>query len=240
MPSTNRHSGRSAAVTGAGGGLGRDIALGLAAKGYVVFGTAMSAAEVQDLKEASNGRVSLTVCDMTNEESVKAWAGGVSDALGESGLDVLINNAGILTPGPIEVLPLDAIRREFDVNVFGALSVINAFLPDLRKARGSIVQVSTCTASVPLPFNGPSGASKAAMEVFATVYRAELKTFGVDFVVAAGGNLRTGGRAKTPAALAHASDAMTPPQRELYGQLFATFAARLNSMQSAGLDSPSA
>ncbi len=169
MPSTNRHFGRSAAVTGAGGGLGRDIALGLAAKGYVVFGTAMSAAEVQDLKEASKGRVSLTVCDMTKEESVKAWAGEVSEALGESGLDVLINNAGILTPGPIEVLPLDAIRREFDVNVFGALSVINAFLPALRKAHGRIVQVSTWTASVPLPFNGPSGASKAAMEVFATV-----------------------------------------------------------------------
>jgi NAD(P)-dependent dehydrogenase (short-subunit alcohol dehydrogenase family) len=63
MPSTNRHSGRSAAITGAGGGLGRDIALGLAAKGYVVFGTAMSVAEVQDLKDASGGRVSLTVCE---------------------------------------------------------------------------------------------------------------------------------------------------------------------------------
>jgi NAD(P)-dependent dehydrogenase (short-subunit alcohol dehydrogenase family) len=138
MSSTNRHSGRSAAVTGAGGGLGRDIALGLAAKGYVVFGTAMSAVEVQDLKDASGGRVSLTVCDMTKEESVKAWAAGVSDALGDSGLDILINNAGILTPGPIEVLPLDAIRREFDVNVFGALSVMNAFLPALRKARGRI------------------------------------------------------------------------------------------------------
>src|SRR6202035_2028459 len=146
MPSTNRHTGRSAAVTGAGGGLRRDIALGLAAKGYVVFGTAMSVAEAQDLKEASGGRVSLTVCDMTKEESVKAWAGGVSDALGESGLDLLINNAGILTPGPIEVLPLDAIRREFDVNVFGALSVTNAFLPALRKARGGIVLVCTCAA----------------------------------------------------------------------------------------------
>ena len=119
MSSPSEHSHRSAAVTGAGGGLGRDIALGLAAKGYVVFGTAMSAAEVQDLKDASGGRVRLTVCDMTREQAVRAWAGGVSDALGDSGLDLLINNAGILTPGPIEVLPLDAIRREFDVNVFG-------------------------------------------------------------------------------------------------------------------------
>src|ERR1700748_2556331 len=106
MSSRNQQSGRSAVVTGAGAGLARDIALGLAAKGYVVFGTAMSTAEVRDLKDASEGRVSLTVCDMTKEESVKDWAGGVSDALGDSGLDILINNAGILTPGPIEVLPL--------------------------------------------------------------------------------------------------------------------------------------
>ncbi len=231
MSSTSEDSGRSVAVTGAGGGLGRDIALGLAAKGYIVFGTAMSAGEVQDLKDVSGGRVRLTICDMTKEVAVKAWAGGVSDALGDSGLDILINDAGILTPGPIEVLPLDAIRREFDVNVFGALSVINALLPALRKARGRIVQVSTWTASVPLPFNGPSGASKAAMEVFAAVYRAELK---------AAGNMRTGGPAKTAAALARVADDMTAEQSELYGQSFDTYATTLNGMQSSGLDSVSA
>ncbi|WP_441253480.1 SDR family NAD(P)-dependent oxidoreductase [Bradyrhizobium sp. 613_E4_N2_2] len=237
MPSPSEHSRRSAAVTGAGGGLGRDIALGLAAKSYVVFGTAMSAAEVQDMKDASGGRVSLTVCDMTREQAVKAWADGVSDALGASGLDLLINNAGIPTPGPIEVLPLDAIRREFDVNVFGALSVMNAFLPALRKARGRIVQVSTWTASVPLPFNGPSGASKAAMEAFAAVYRAELKSFGVDVVVAAAANMKTGGPAKTAAALKRVADGMTSDQRALYGQTFDSFAAALNGMQDSGLDS---
>jgi len=237
MSFASEHSGRSAAVSGAGGGLGRDIALGLAAKGYIVFGTAMSGAEVQDLKDASSGRVSLTVCDMTKELAVKTWAAGVSDALGGSGLDLLINNAGILTPGPLEVLPLDAIRREFDVNVFGALSVINAFLPALRKSRGRVVQVSTWTASVPLPFNGPSGASKAAMEVFATVYRAELKRFGIDVVLAVAGNMRTGGPAKTAAALARVADEMTAEQRGLYGQSFNTFATTLNGMQSGGLES---
>ena len=240
MSFASEHSGRSAAVSGAGGGLGRDIALGLAAKGYVVFGTAMSAAEVLDLKDASSGRVSLTVCDMTKEQAVKTWAAGVSDALGGSGLDLLINNAGILTPGPLEVLPLDAIRREFDVNVFGALSVINAFLPALRKSRGRIVQVSTWTASVPLPFNGPSGASKAAMEVFATVYRAELKRFGIDVVLAVAGNMKTGGPAKTAAALKRIADGMTPEQGELYGETFKSFATALNGMQNSGLDSAAA
>jgi NAD(P)-dependent dehydrogenase (short-subunit alcohol dehydrogenase family) len=240
MSQSSKHSGKSAAVTGAGSGLGRDIALGFAAKGYVVFGTAISAAEVQDLKEASGGCVSLRVCDITNEQSVRAWAAGVSDALGAAGLDLLINNAGILTPGPLEVLPLEAVRREFEVNVFGALSVVNALLPALRKARGRFVQISTWTASVPLPFNGPSGASKAAMEVFAAVYRAELKPFGIDVVVAPAGNMRTGGPAKTAAALSRIADGMTSEQRDLYGQTFGTFAAALNDMQNSGLDSASA
>lgn len=235
LPSKN--SGRAAVVTGAGSGLGRDIALGLAAKGYIVFGTASTAAEIQDLTDASGGRISLTVCDITKEQAVKAWAAGVSDALSGSGLNVLINNAGILTPGPLEILPLDAVRHEFEVNVFGALSVMNAFLPALRKARGRIVQISTWTARLPLPFNGPSGASKAAMEVFATIYRAELKPFGVDVVIASAGNMRTGGPAKTAAALARLAGRMTPQERELYGRAFDTFTEKLNSMQGSGLAS---
>jgi len=237
-PSSNL--GRSAVVTGAGSGLGRDIALGLATKGYVVFGTALNAGEVQDLKEASGGRVSLTVCDITKEQAVRAWATSVSDAQGVGGLSLLINNAGILTPGPLEVLPLDAVRHEFEVNVFGALSVVNAFLPALRKARGRIVQISTWTASLPLPFNGPSGASKAAMEVFATVYRAELKPFGIDVVVVPAGNMRTGGPAKTAAALARTAERMTAQERDQYGRAFDTFAAKLNSMQGSGLASAEA
>src|SRR6185436_1987936 len=203
----------------------------LAAKGYRVFGTAIANDEIAELQRASGGKVTLSMCDITDEKSVQSWALGLTDTLGEAGLDVLISNAGILTPGPIEILPLPAIRREFEVNVFGAISVINAFLPALRKARGRIVQISTWTASLPLPFNGPSGASKAAMEVFATVYRSELKQFGIDVVVAPAGNMKTGGPQKTAAALARIADRMTPEQRGLYGQTFDSFAAALNGMQ---------
>lgn len=237
MSSTLQKTGRSAAVTGAGSGLGRDIALGLAAKGYLVFGTALSADEVKDLKDHSGGRVSLAVCDITRDQAVRTWAAGISDALAGAGLDLLISNAGILTPGPLEALPLPSIRHEFEVNVFGALSVINAFLPALRLARGRIVQVSTWTASVPLPFNGPSGASKKAMEVFADVYRAELRQCGVDVVVAAAGSMRTGGPAKTAAALERTAHEMSSEQRELYGRAFAAFTEHLNSGQAAGLES---
>jgi NAD(P)-dependent dehydrogenase (short-subunit alcohol dehydrogenase family) len=227
---------RSVAVTGAGGGLGRDIALGLAARDYRVFGTAMTDEEVAQLHDASGGAVALTRCDITDEGAVTRWATDVATKTG-GGLDLLISNAGILTPGPLEVLSLNAIRREFDVNVFGAMSVINAFLPALRRARGRIVQISTWTAGLPLPFNGPSGASKAAMEVLATVYRAELKRFGIDVVILAAGNMRTGGPAKTAAALTRVTEHMTAEQRALYGESFETFATMLNQMQGSGLES---
>ncbi|HLQ76260.1 MAG TPA: SDR family NAD(P)-dependent oxidoreductase [Terriglobia bacterium] len=230
---------RSAVITGAGSGLGRDIALGLAAKGYRVFGTAMSLDEIADLKKASGGAVNLSQCDITNEAAVKAWAGEVT-IQNEGRIDLLISNAGILTPGPLEVLPLNAIRHEFEVNVFGALAVVNSFLPALRKARGRIVQVSTMTATLPFPFNGPSGASKAAFDALAAVYRAELKPFGIDVVLAVAGNMRTGGPAKTAAALRRIGEGMTAEQRELYGKTFDTFAATLNKMQDSGLDSASA
>src|SRR6185436_17119684 len=99
---------RAAAITGAGSGLGRDIAFALAAKGYRVFGTAIANDEIAELQRASGGKVTLSMCDITDEKSVQSWALGLSDTLGEAGLDVLISNAGILTPGPIEILPLPA------------------------------------------------------------------------------------------------------------------------------------
>jgi NAD(P)-dependent dehydrogenase (short-subunit alcohol dehydrogenase family) len=161
----------------------------------------------------------------------------VSSELGDGGLDVLISNAGTLTPGPMELIPLAAVRHEFDVNVFGAIKVINAFLPALRKAQGRIVQVGAVTGRLPLPFDGPSSASKAALEALADVYRLELKPFGISFVIAQAGNMRTGGPAKTAAALERMAEAMSAEQRELYGARFDRFAGTLNQLQDSGLES---
>jgi NAD(P)-dependent dehydrogenase (short-subunit alcohol dehydrogenase family) len=195
--------------------------------------------EIAELKAASSGAVSLTLCDITDESAVAAWAREVTGQT-NGGLDLLIQNAGILTPGPLEVLTLDAIKHEFNVNLFATLAVSNAFLPALRKRRGRIVYISTMTATLPLPFNGPSGSSKAALEVIATIYRAELKPFGVDVVIAAPGNMRTGGPAATAAALQKVSDNFTDEQRKLYGRSFGTFANKLNAMQSGGTSAAAA
>ena len=82
--------------------------------------------------------------------------------LDQDELDLLINNAGVLTPGPMEVLSLSSVRREFEVNVFGSLATIQAFLPLLRQAKGRIVQIGSMTGRFPLPFSGPSSSSRTA------------------------------------------------------------------------------
>jgi NAD(P)-dependent dehydrogenase (short-subunit alcohol dehydrogenase family) len=233
-------SSRSVAITGAGGGLGRELAVQLDAKGYTVFGTALAQEEQKALSNASNGRIRLSVVDITNEQAVHTWAQSITTELETRGLDLLINNAGILTPGPLEVLPLNAVRREFEVNVFGGITVTNALLPSLRHARGRIIFVGAMTGRFPLPFNGPSSITKAALEALADVYRAELSPWGLGVTVAQAGNMLTGGPAKTAAALQRTAEAMTDQQRDLYGKAFSTFTDALNSMQSSGLEAADA
>jgi NAD(P)-dependent dehydrogenase (short-subunit alcohol dehydrogenase family) len=207
----------------------------LAAQGYRVFASDVVEQESNDLCTASNGQVSLSLTDITDGDAVATWVRDVTDEVGEAGLDVLVSNAGILTPGPLEILPLRAIKHEFDVNVFGGVAVINAFLPALRTARGRIVSIGAMTGRFPLPFNGPSSASKATLEALADVYRAELKPFGVQFVLAQPGNLVTDGTAKTAAALQRVAEAMTDEQKALYGGEFAKFSAAFSTVQSEGL-----
>jgi NAD(P)-dependent dehydrogenase (short-subunit alcohol dehydrogenase family) len=84
------------------------------------------------------------------------------------------------------------------------------------------------TGRFPLPFSGPSSASKAAMEAFADVYRSELKPFSIDFIMVQPGSLLTGGGAKTAAQLKQVSENMTVEQKDLYGKYFDQFAIALN------------
>lgn len=231
-PSTQK----AVAITGASSGLGLGLVAGFARGGYRVFGTAFSEADITEARSAEPDLdFVLTVCDITDEQQVAHWAEGVTAALGGGGLDVLVNNAGVLTPGPMEVLALDAIRREFEVNVFGSLAVISAFLPLLRTSHGRIVQIGSASGFFALPFSGPSSASKATMESFADVYRIELRPFGVDFVIVEPGNMATGGPAKTAAQMDRVAAGMTDEQRALYSEQFGKFSTAFNAMQNSGL-----
>ena len=113
----------SAAVTGAGGGLGRAIAKALTGAGYRVYGAVRNPSEVSEGKPSKEG-IEFAQCDVTDAGAVATWAGQVSAAVGDGGLDVLVSNAGVLTVGPLELTTLDVVRRDFEVNVFGSIAVV--------------------------------------------------------------------------------------------------------------------
>jgi len=228
-----------AVITGAGSGLGRNLALELVRRGYTVWGTAASATEIDEVATATDGHARLIVCDITDPDQVSRLAAEVTGAT-DGRADLLVSNAGTLTPGPLEAVPAAASHREFAVNTLGVLNVVNAFLPALRLARGRIVQVSTMSVDFPSPFNGLSAASKAAAEALMTVYRAELAASGVEVVVAVPGNMRTGGPARTAAAIDRARAGFTAEHERIYGAAFDRFALRINSGQAGGLDADEA
>jgi NAD(P)-dependent dehydrogenase (short-subunit alcohol dehydrogenase family) len=221
-------------IAGAGAGLGREVALKFASEGSVVFGTAESAAQVQDLKAASGGRVSLAACDTTNMQGLRAWAEGVSEALDGAGLDVLVILQEAHETGPLEALPLDVIRRELELNVVGAIAVINAFLPSLRVARGRVIQVSSHIARLAVPFGGLSAASTAALEALSAAYRAEVRPSGVDVVMVTTDLIVPLGDMDRPTRPVRPISDLTPAQRGLYGKRLATVATRLEELAIGG------
>src|SRR6201999_3308026 len=89
-------------------------------------------------------------------------------------LDALVNNAGVAISGPLEFLPLDELRRQFEINVFGLLAVTQAVLEPLRRARGRIVNVSSISGRVAVPLLGPYASSKFAVEALSDTLRREL------------------------------------------------------------------
>ncbi|MFB6451245.1 SDR family NAD(P)-dependent oxidoreductase [Bradyrhizobium tunisiense] len=236
MASRPRRHRYSVVITGAGTGLGRELALGYAARGCIVFGTAASAAEVQELRTAAGGRVSLAVSDVTKFTKGRIWAEGVSDALDGAGLDLLINNSHVIPPSPLEAVSIDTARQALEESVIGAMSVINAFLPALRRSRGQIVQIIDARSSTPATFCGLAAASNAALEALVSAYRADLKPFGVHVTTVSMGRIQGGDVLTTSDALMSAANKMGPEQRKLYGRRLAEYSKSNEEADANALD----
>jgi len=182
---------RSVLVTGASRGIGAACAFALDAAGFRVFAGVRWDADGAALRAQSEGRITPVSCDVTNPASLAAVVRDVGDAVGPGGLWGPVNNAGVVYAGPIEFLPVSALREQFEVNVFGPLALTQACLPLLRAARGRVVIISSVNGRLVTPFSTPYAASKFAIEALSDGLRMELGRAGIDVAVVQPGAVRT-------------------------------------------------
>ena len=170
-------------VTGASSGIGRATAVEFARRGHQVYAAARREEVLASLADGERN-IRPVGLDVTDGDSVqRAWA-KIQAETGGTGVDVLVNNAGFALTGPVEVLPDEAVRRQFDTNVFGVLNVTRAVLPAMR-ARGSgrIINVSSIVGRVSFGLMGVYGATKYAVEAISDALRLELRGFGITVVL---------------------------------------------------------
>jgi NAD(P)-dependent dehydrogenase (short-subunit alcohol dehydrogenase family) len=150
--------------------------------------------------------------DVTDQVSVERAAKEVARSQGEHGLHAVVNNAGIIVQGPLELVSDAALRHQFEVNVYGPANVMRAFLPLLRQGRGRIINISAASAITAVPFLAAISASKAALESLSDAARIELAPWGVPVVLVQPGATDTTIFAKAASA-AKASLLDAPPDR---------------------------
>ncbi|WP_029947380.1 oxidoreductase [Leifsonia aquatica] len=178
---------RVAIVTGASSGIGGSAALELAELGFTVYAAARRVERMEHLRASGIRPISL---DVTDEASLTAAVARIIEVEGR--IDVLVNNAGYGSFGSVEEVPLDEGRRQFDVNLFGAIRLTQLVIPHMRKQRsGRIINVTSIGGKIYTPLGAWYHGTKFALEGMSDVLRAELKPFGIDVVVIEPGAIKT-------------------------------------------------
>ncbi|HEV2156018.1 oxidoreductase [Bradyrhizobium sp.] len=179
---------RTALVTGASSGMGKEIARRLITDGFQVFVAARHVDRMDDLVKL--GARSLRM-DISNEAEIEAT---VETILGEvDGIDVLVNNAGFGLYGPVEDVSIDEARYQFDVNLFGAARLTQLLLPKMREKRaGTIINITSMGGKIYTLLGAWYHATKHALEGWSDCLRLELAPFGIKVVVVEPGLIETG------------------------------------------------
>lgn len=176
-------------ITGANSGFGLAVATAASEQGHTVIGTVRSEASQARLAERLPA-VRSVLCDVTEFDRIPDVVEQAEK--GHGPVDVLINNAGYGHEGLLEESPLDEMRRQFDVNVFGAVAVAKAFLPRFReRRRGFIVNVTSMGGMITMPGIAYYCGSKFALQGISEVMRAEMAPFGVHVTALCPGSFRT-------------------------------------------------
>ena len=203
-------------VTGASSGIGLACAMALDARGGRVFAGVRREADAQRLQSQASERLTPLMMDVTKPEAIAAAVRRVEETVGEAGIAGLVNNAGIAVAGPLEIVPLTELRRQLEVNVIGPIAATQAFLPLLRKARGRIVNMSSVSGRLAVPYLGPYAASKFALEALSDSLRIELRTWGIHVALVEPASIATPIWEKSLAAAEELETAARPEQAGLY------------------------
>ncbi|OXI92622.1 MULTISPECIES: oxidoreductase [Burkholderia] len=208
-------SGKLILITGVSSGFGRALAQEALAAGYTVVGTVRSAQAAQDF-DALSAQAFARVLDVTDFDRIDGVVAEIEANVGP--VDVLVNNAGYGHEGIMEEAPLAEMRRQFDVNVFGAVAMMKAVIPYMReRRRGHILNITSMGGHITMPGIAYYCGSKFALEGVTETVGKELAPFGIAVTAVAPGSFRTdwAGRsmARTPRSIAD-YDALFDPIRQ--------------------------
>lgn len=204
-------------ITGTSSGIGSACARRLDRMGFRVFAGVRKTADGQALRQQTSERLEPVLLDVADEQSIRTTAEHITEVVGSKGLAGLVNNAGVAVASPLEFIPLDALRRQLEVNVTGQLAVTQAMLPLLRQARGRIVNVGSLGGFLASPFTGVYNASKFAMEGLTDALRMEVRPWGIEVVLIQPGVIATPIWRTSLTAADRLLTEMPPQVYELYG-----------------------
>jgi NAD(P)-dependent dehydrogenase (short-subunit alcohol dehydrogenase family) len=222
-------------VTGASSGIGRATALQLDADGYRVFAGVRKEADARELSQDGSDRLTPITLDVTHAGQIEAARQQVAEAVGDQGVVGLVNNAGVGGGGPIEFMPLDELRRTLEINLIGQVAVTQAFIPLLRRPKGTIVFIASIGGRVASPFMSSYNTSKFAIEALGESLRHELRPWKIDVVVVEPGSIDTEIWSKGKDQLSERLEEMPNDARRLYGQQISRFGEVLNETANRGI-----
>jgi NAD(P)-dependent dehydrogenase (short-subunit alcohol dehydrogenase family) len=209
-------------VSGASSGIGAATARRLATMGFHVLAGVRTPHDADALRATNIEPVTL---DITIPDHVQSLAKRIAEDPDRRLLRAVINNAGIEINAPIEVLPLELWRSQFEVNLFGHIAVIQALLPAQRRSRGRIVNISSVGGEAALPIYGAYAGTKFALEAASDSLRREVTAQGIQVVIVQAGGVQTVMAARSGAVATELAEKMNPEHTRLYGDLIASTVA---------------
>ncbi|MBO0874538.1 MAG: SDR family oxidoreductase [Pseudonocardia sp.] len=225
---------KHALVTGASTGIGRATALRLVAEGFHVFAAVRREEDGDALAAGTYGLLTPLIMDVTRPEDIARAVERTTERVGEHGLDLLVNNAGIGVFEPLELVPMERFRAQLEVNVTAQLAVTQAFLPLLRRAGGRIVMMGSVAGRITLPFAGGQAASKRAVQALAEALRQELAPWRLPVILVEPASIRSEDVDKLAVEVRSAPRRFGAAGRALYGGAFTQMTTRAVRLAAHG------